>query len=109
AVLVIMTMRDSGKPYRIYKVLSIEKRNSMSLTITTDQNDEKQQQTARYIIGSLKTTTSPMYGWSTYGIGSEGLMIASPIAPKPPRQQNQVTIYTVDAPLFGYEIREVQP
>ena len=109
AVLVVMDMKDNGKPYKIYKVLSIEKRNSMTLTITTDQNDEKQQQTARYIIGSLRTTTSPMYGWSTYRIGSEGLLIDSPIAPKPPRQQNQVTIYTVDGPLFGYEIRELQP
>src|SRR5690606_18564997 len=78
AVLAVMDMKDNGKPYKIYKVLSIEKRNSMTLTITTDQNDEKQQQTARYIIGSLKATTSPMYGWSTYRIGSDGLLIDSP-------------------------------
>jgi len=109
AVLVVMDMKENGKPYKIYKVLAIEKRNSMTLTLQTDPNNTKQQETARQIISSLRTTTSPLYGWSTYKIGRQGLMIDSPIAPKAPVQQNAVTIYNIDAPLFGYEIRDVEP
>lgn len=109
AVLVTMDLKENGKPYKIYKILAIQKRLSTRLTIQTDPNNSEQQSTARQILASLKTTKSPLYGWSTYKVGQKGLMIDSPIAPKAPKQQNAVTIYSIDGPLFGYEIREVQP
>jgi hypothetical protein len=105
--LITKDFKRGSRSYRIYEIVFIEKRSAVVASIQIDPTRTDHQTTTERILRTLKTTINPIFGWSTYAIGKDGLYIDLPVAPGPPRQQGSVTIYESNTPLAMTEIREL--
>lgn len=106
--LITKDFKKSGRDYRVYEIAFIEKRNAVTASIQIDPKRTDHQNVTERVLRTMRDTVNAIHGWGTYAIGKQGLYIDLPAAPKPPRQQNAVTIYDSETPLAMTEIRELE-